>query len=226
MGTEDIAAFTDVGRRGRPPGTTRRELELISLRLFTDQGYEETTIEQIAQAAGVNRRTFFNYFPSKTAVLWYQFEDELNAIRSGLATMEDDVPLMDAIRHVVVTVNRYSAEDVPELRARMNLIGSVPALQESAATHYQAWEQAISAFAAERIGQPPDSLFALAIGRTTLAAARAAYDRWVEREDADLPLYLDAALTALGTGFAAHSLKTPAQLDRHRIRRRPTRPGG
>ncbi|HXP58538.1 MAG TPA: TetR family transcriptional regulator, partial [Streptosporangiaceae bacterium] len=51
-------------RRGRPPGTSRRTLELIALRLFTEQGFDETPIEQIAAEAGVSRRTFFRYFDS------------------------------------------------------------------------------------------------------------------------------------------------------------------
>jgi hypothetical protein len=77
----------------------------------------------------------------------------------------------------------------------------VPALQFSAALHYDAWERAISEFAATRIGQPADSLYPLTVGRATLAACRAAYDRWSARADADLTFYLDAALAALTTGF-------------------------
>ena len=84
---------------------------------------------------------------------------------------------------------------MPELRTRMNLISSVPALQASAATHYDAWERAISDFAAGRTGQPR-TLIPLAIGRATLAVCRAAYDRWVDRADADLTVYLDEALPA------------------------------
>jgi hypothetical protein len=102
---------------------------------------------------------------------------------------------------VVVAVNHYRAEDVPELRARMNLIGSVPALQASAAPHYDDWERAVSDFAATRLGQPPDSLYPLAIGRTTLAACRTAFDLWVARADNDLTYYLDQALRALASGF-------------------------
>src|SRR5215475_13956472 len=61
-------------RRGRPPGTSRRKLELIALRLFTEQGFDETPIEQIAAEAGVSRRTFFRYFSSKSSVLWGEFD--------------------------------------------------------------------------------------------------------------------------------------------------------
>lgn len=199
-------------RRGRPSGTSARELELIALRLFTEQGFDETTVEEIATAAGVSRRTFFRYFDSKSAVLWHEFDVEVEELRAAFARVPAEVPLMDAIRQVVVGVNSYHAEDVPELRTRMNLISSVPALQASAAPHYDAWERAVSAFAAERLGQPADSLYVLAIGRTTLAACRAAYDRWVARADNDLTSYLDLVLRALSTGFAIDGGTDPDQL--------------
>jgi mycofactocin system transcriptional regulator len=189
------------GRRGRPPGTSARELELISLRLFTRDGFEDTTVERIAAAAGVSRRTFFRYFDSKADVLWHAFDGEVRALREAFAAVPPRVPMMEAIRQVVVGVNRYRAEDVPELRERMSLISSVPALQASAAHHYDAWEQAVSEFAACRLGQPRDSLYPLAIGRATLAVCRAAYDRWIERADTDLTSYLDQVLRALAAGF-------------------------
>jgi TetR/AcrR family transcriptional regulator, regulator of mycofactocin system len=193
-------------RRGRPPGTSARELELISLRLFTEDGFDDTTVERIAAAAGVSRRTFFRYFDSKTDVLWRAFDGEVRRLRDAFAQVPPEVPMMEAIRQVVVGANRYRAEDVPELRTRMNLIGSVPALEASAAHHYDAWERAVSDFAAGRLGQPASSLYPLAIGRATLAVCRSAYDRWVERADADLTAYLDQALHALATGFDADQL--------------------
>jgi TetR/AcrR family transcriptional regulator, regulator of mycofactocin system len=201
----------EAARRGRPPGTSRRQLELIALRLFAEQGFDETPIEQIAAEAGVSRRTFFRYFDSKADVLWGEFDSEVTAIRAALAEVPDTVPMMDAIRQAVVAANHYRAEDVPELRARMNLIGSVPALQSSAAVHYDAWEWAVSDFVAARIGQPARSLYPLAVGRATLAACRAAYDRWSARADADLTVYLDAALSVLSAGFAPAALTAGEQ---------------
>jgi mycofactocin system transcriptional regulator len=172
------------------------------LRLFSAQGFENTTIEQIAAEAGVSERTFFRYFASKASVLWTEFEAEVETIRSELASVPDEVPMMDAIRHAVVSANHYRAADVPEMRMRMNLFATVPALSSSAAEHYEAWERAIAEFAGVRLGQPADSLYPLAVGRTTLAACRAAYDRWAVRADADLTVYLDLALRALAAGFA------------------------
>ncbi|MRH86738.1 mycofactocin system transcriptional regulator [Nocardia sp. SYP-A9097] len=200
----------DRTRRGRPPGTSARAVELIALRLFTEQGFEETTVEQIAAEAGVSRRTFFRYFDSKAAVLWYQFDSEIARLRREFAEIPDDIPLMDAIRRVVVAVNVYRAEDAPELRARMNLVGSVPAVQASAAPHYDAWERTVAEFAARRLGQPADDLYPLAIGRATLAVCRAAFDRWVIGADSDLTVYLDLAIRALGDGFSMPS-PTPAR---------------
>ncbi|HEY6279368.1 MAG TPA: mycofactocin system transcriptional regulator [Streptosporangiaceae bacterium] len=195
-------------RRGRPPGTSRRTLELIALRLFTEQGFDETPIEQIAAEAGVSRRTFFRYFSAKADVLWGDFDAEVRMIQAALAAVPDGVPMMEAIRQAVVAANHYRAADIPELRTRMNLIISVPALQSGAAVHYDAWERAISDFAADRMGQPAGSLYPLAVGRATLAVCRAAYDRWCARADADLTVYLDAAVRALAAGFPPAGLGT------------------
>jgi len=193
-------------RRGRPPATSSRELRQIALRLFVENGFENTTIEQITAEAGVSERTFFRYFASKSSVLWTEFEAEVDAIRAALAAVPDEVPMMEAIRSVVVSANHYRAGDLPELRLRMSLIATVPALWSSAAEHYDAWERAVGEFAAGRLGHPAESLYPLAIGRAVLATCRAAYDRWSARADADLPDYLDTALAALAAGFALEAM--------------------
>jgi TetR/AcrR family transcriptional regulator, regulator of mycofactocin system len=96
----------------------------------------------------------------------------------------------------------------------MHLISTVPELAASATTHYDAWERAVAEFVARRSGQPADSLYPLAAGRATLAACRAAYERWAARADADLTLYLDAALRALSAGFDDAALTTePSPVD-------------
>ncbi len=215
-------------RRGRPPATSSRELQQIALRLFVASGFENTTIDQITAEAGVSERTFFRYFASKASVLWTEFEAEVATIRAALAAVPDDVPMMDAIRRAVVSANHYQAADLPELRLRMILISTVPALWSSAAEHYDAWERVVAEFAARRLGYPADSLYPLAIGRAVLATCRAAYDRWSARADADLPEYLDAALAALAGGFAPAALRfteAPAKLTQLRDELRARWPG-
>jgi AcrR family transcriptional regulator len=125
--TELCEAGPAAARRGRPRSTSCRELRLIALRLFGEQGFENTTIEQIAAEAGVSERTFFRYFATKASVLWTQFDTKVETIRAMLAAVPDDMPMMEAIRGAVVAVNHYHAEDVPEMRQRMNLIATVSA---------------------------------------------------------------------------------------------------
>jgi mycofactocin system transcriptional regulator len=195
-------------RRGRPPGTSARELELVALRLFSTRGFEETTVDEIASGAGVSRRTFFRYFDSKSEVLWSAFDHEVETIRRLFADVADELPVMQAVREVVLAANHYQAEDVAELRTRMNLISSVPALAASATIHYDAWERAVAEFVARRTGLAADSLYPLAIGRSTLATCRAAYEQWAVKADAELAHYLDAALRALAGGFSDDVLRS------------------
>ncbi|GAB3158095.1 mycofactocin system transcriptional regulator [Amycolatopsis sp. NPDC004378] len=199
--TDDLTT-RPAARRGRPPGTSARELEVAALRLFSEQGFHETTVDQIAAAAGVSRRTFFRYYDAKADVLWNEFDTEVETIRALLADMPAELPVLEAVRRAVLEANHYRAADVPELRTRMTLVSSVTELAASAAVHYDAWERAVSAFVARRSGQPEESLYPLVVGRAVLAACRAAYERWSARADADLTVYLDAALRALAAGLA------------------------
>lgn len=70
--------------RGRPRTSSRGVLEEAAIELFLEQGYESTTIDHIAQRAGVSRATFFNYFSSKADVLWCAVDDEIHALDADL----------------------------------------------------------------------------------------------------------------------------------------------
>jgi mycofactocin system transcriptional regulator len=192
---------TDTARRGRPPGTSRRELELIALRLFTEQGYDETTVDQIAEQAGISGRTFFRYFTAKSEVLFAELDTRLEVVRTCLDRTPDDVPMMRAVRDAVVRASHYLPAEVPELRARTQLLAAVPELSARTAGHYAAWERVVAEFVARRTDRPAGSLYPVAVGRATLATCRAAYDTWVERPEADLTVSLEAALRALEAGF-------------------------
>ena len=70
--------------RGRPRSSSRDVLEEAALELFLEQGYDSTTVDQIAQRAGVSRATFFNYFSSKADVLWCAVDEEIAALGADL----------------------------------------------------------------------------------------------------------------------------------------------
>jgi mycofactocin system transcriptional regulator len=198
-------AIEPVRLRGRPPHTSRREIEVVALTLFTERGFDATTVDQIAAAAGVSVRTFFRYFRSKSEVLWGQFDAEVTTIRELLEQTSDDLPIMDAVREAVIAANSYRPEVIPELRARMALIIDVPELFATASVHYDAWERAIADFVARRTSSAPDDLYPLALARATLATCRAAYDVWMARGDVELTAYLGRALIDLAAGFAPAS---------------------
>src|SRR6202044_3688056 len=70
---------------GRPPSTTRHQLQDIAIDMFSAHGYDEVTIEALAAAAGISRRTFFRYFSSKADALMADFDTAVERLRSGLA---------------------------------------------------------------------------------------------------------------------------------------------
>jgi mycofactocin system transcriptional regulator len=197
-----LATETDDARSGRPRLTSRRAIELVALRLFDEQGFEATTVDQISEAAGVSRRTFFRYFETKADVLWAEFDTEVQSLHALLAAAPSEQSVGAAVKAAVLGVNHYGVDDADELRARMRVIGGVPALAGGADVHYEAWVDAIAEFAAKRLGQHRDGLIPRAIGFSALGACRAAFDYWVARHDADLIAYLDQALTMWMKGIA------------------------
>lgn len=169
--------------------------------MFTERGYDDVAVADVAAAAGVSTRTFFRYFASKVDVLWSAFDQEVAALRTALAEVPAQTPMLEGIRQAVLRVNHYAAGDVSELRNRISLINNVPALRDSAASRYDAWERCVTDFAAARLNQRPDDLLPRSIGMATLAVCRAGYTCWVERANTDLTSYLDAALAAMSHGF-------------------------
>ena len=74
---------------GRPRRSSRRVLEEAAAELFLEQGYPGTTFDQIASRAGVSRNTFFNYFGSKSDVLWVDVDAALAGLERALAAAGD-----------------------------------------------------------------------------------------------------------------------------------------
>jgi len=186
----------DAARRGagRPPVTTRLEIERVAFALFARQGFDETTVEDIAAGAGISRRTFFRYFGSKNDVVWGDFDAGLQHFADVLQNADPDQPWMDALRVAVVDFNSLDAELVPLHRDRMDLILHVPALQAYATLMYARWRDVVTQFVAERTGERPDDLHPRLVGHTALAAAVAAYEQWLAEPDADLADLLDEAM--------------------------------
>jgi mycofactocin system transcriptional regulator len=189
------------GEPGRRRVTSRVELEHIAFGLFATKGFEQTTVDDIAAAAGIGRRTFFRYFPSKNDIPWGMFEVELERMRARLKACPREVPLMDAIRVALVDFNKVDPEQIPWHRRRMELILRVPALLAHSTLRFAAWRDVVAEFVAERAGLRLDGLAPQAIAYAVLGVAIAAYEQWLDDPDADLGNLLDSAMRQLAAAF-------------------------
>ena len=190
-----------VVRQGRPPVTSRWELECVALDLFHARGFEATTVDDVASAAGIGRRTFFRYFPSKNDVVWGDFDGELARLRARLAAVPDDAPLFAALRREILAFNAIDEAEEVRHRERMALLLRVPALQAHSTLRYAAWRGVVAGYLGHRLGQPSGDLLPQSIAHAALGACLAAYEQWLERPDSDLGHLLDQALRGLEQGY-------------------------
>ena len=175
----------------------------MAFALFAAHGFEATTVDEIASAAGIGRRTFFRYFPSKNDVPWGAFEDELDRMRVRLKACPSEIPLMDAIRNALIDFNRVDPAQVPLHRRRMELILRVPALLAHSTLRFAAWRTVVAEFVAERTGRRPDDLAPQAVAHAILGVSIAAYEHWLDDPASDLGALLDDAMRQLGAAFGA-----------------------
>jgi mycofactocin system transcriptional regulator len=191
------------GQPGRRRVTSPGELEQVAFGLFEQNGFDQTTVEDIATAAGIGRRTFFRYFPSKNDVPWGTFELELERMRTRLRACPRDTQLMDAIRVALVDFNQVEPDQVPQHRRRMELILRVPTLVAHSTLRFAAWRAVVAEFVAERTAQRPDALAPQAISHAVLGVSIAAYQQWLDNENTELGGLLDAAMRELAAAFTA-----------------------
>jgi mycofactocin system transcriptional regulator len=184
------------GGHGRPRVTTHAAIEDAAFELFEARGFHLTTMEDIAEAVGIGRRTLFRYYPSKNDILWGQFEDSLRSFHDVLASTPQGEPLAPALRDAVVAFNSFDEHAIPQHRRRMALLLGTPALMAHSELRYAAWRRTVSEFVSHRTGDPPGSLAPLVAGRVALALALAAYEDWLQHAGSDLQDVIRASFEA------------------------------
>lgn len=185
------------GVLGRPAVTSRAELEQICLAMFSERGFELTSVDEIAAAAGIGRRTFFRYFKSKNDAVWGEFDEQLESFQDWFNQCPDQVPVIDGIRAAVIAFNSFDPEASALLRDRMRVILNSPALQAYSTLRYGAWRDVVARFTARRLGMREDDLIPRSLGHLALGAALAAYEHWLASEDSDLLPLLRQSLSLL-----------------------------
>lgn len=166
-------------RRGRPELTSHAAIEQAAFRLFAERGFEGTTMDAIAAAVGVGRRTLFRYYASKNDIPWGQFDRTLQNFREFLAALPADLAIWEAIHRGVCAFNEFAPDARPPHHVRMRLILTTPTLQAHSVLRYAEWRRAIADYVADRLGVDPEDELPRLAGHVSLAVAIAAYEQWL-----------------------------------------------
>lgn len=196
------------GLRERHRLRTAAQLEDAALALFVERGFDATTVDDIAAAAEVSRRTFFRYYRSKEDVLLSDHPRRLGQLRQALAARPPAESPLTALRHALMSLSGSYEEDRPRLLLRAKVMRGTPSLQGRSLVLQRDWEQAVAEMVAERLGvDPRRDLRPAVVAATTLAAARAAWQSWLEHGGvAHLPGLVEEALDLLDGGLQQMSM--------------------
>jgi AcrR family transcriptional regulator len=191
------------GLRERKKQQTRDAIVAAAIDLFERQGYDATTVEEIAEAADISPRTFFRYFDSKVEVIMDKQERDTDDFAGRLADRPAAEGPVEAMRQVISAELGQVVEENPLFVRQMRLMLRTPSLHALAREHFHEHEAEIVRDVAKRLDLPEDDLrvhvIAAALGNTIWAVV----GRWVG-EDAPPERLLDMlneACTLLSNGL-------------------------
>jgi len=142
-----------VNRRERKKLETRAALEQAALRLFAEKGYEQTTVEEIAEAADVAVRTFFRYFSSKQHILFGDVgHDRVTRLKSELAARPRDEPILSSVRAVLDAMDLVDPGEQEQIMLRIRLMERQPSLVPMYLRLNHELRETVAEFVASRSG--------------------------------------------------------------------------
>ena len=190
-------------RVGRRRSTTWDHLSNVAIELFAARGFGEVSVDDVAQAAGIARRTLFRYYPSKNALPWGDFDAHLEHMRDLLADLDPGVPIRDALRTALLAFNTFDEAETARHRQRMRVILETAELQAYSMTMYAGWRAVVAAFVARRLGAKASDLVPQTVAWTMLGVALSAYEHWLADESVSLEEALGDAFDTVGDGLGA-----------------------
>ncbi|PLV45388.1 TetR family transcriptional regulator [Mycobacterium tuberculosis variant microti OV254] len=186
---------------GRRRSTSPQHITDVAIDLFTARGFAEVSVDDVAQAAGISRRTLFRYYASKNAILWGEFDVHLAHLRQLLDTVGPRVPLGTALRDALLSFNTFDDSETLRHRKRMRVILQTAELQAYSMTMYAGWRAVIAEFVARRSGAKTTDLAPQTVAWTMLGVALSAYEHWLRDESVPLPMALGNAFDVVGAGL-------------------------
>ena len=192
-----------MGLRERKKERTRDELAAAAIALFTTQGYDHTTVEDIAAAARVSPRTFFRYYPTKEDVVVSLLQAGAVDLRGELARRAADEPLAAALRAATRSWARLGEQRARNLLQLMRVIAGAPSLRARLDDERRRKLAELAELIARRLGADPErDPRPVLIARLTGQIVTDAMERWSADGGAgELADYLDAGFELLADGL-------------------------
>jgi len=165
------------GLRERKLQATRERLTRAAMALFLERGFEATTIDDIATAADVSRRSFFHYFASKEDVVSAWQEGAASALVAEIVARPANESLLTAAENAIAgAINRI---DPAEAAAMSRLKRDNPALQARDQLKYEKLERALAEGLAQRAKNKPDKAKARLVAMIATGAMRVGGESWI-----------------------------------------------
>lgn len=189
------------GLRERKKARTREAIIEAALDLFERNGYDATTVEEIAAAAEVSPRTFFRYFESKLDLVMARSGEKHAGLGPLLASRPAGEGLVEAVREAMRAELAAQLAD-PLVRREFQVMLTTPSLRILAREHFYEEEAEMVPAVADRLGRRDDDLVAQVAAGVIASALWVAVNRWVvEGADLDrLDPMIDAAFAVLTDG--------------------------
>jgi TetR/AcrR family transcriptional regulator, regulator of mycofactocin system len=190
-------------RVGRRRSTTPEHITDVAIELFTARGFADVSVDDVAHAAGISRRTLFRYYASKNAILWGDFETHLAHLQDLLDNVGPKVQLAEALRAALLAFNTFDESETAQHRKRMRVILQSAELQDYSMTMYAGWREVIAGFVGRRLSVKAIDLLPQTVGWIMLGVALSAYEYWLGDEYVTLPEALGNAFDVVGTGLGS-----------------------
>jgi AcrR family transcriptional regulator len=190
-----------IGRMSRWEPNARGRLEQAALELYGERGFEQTTVAEIAERAGLTERTFFRYFADKREVLFAGAVTLQESLVSAVASAPESVPPIDAVAAALEAAGLLLQQRREYARQRQAVIAANASLQERELIKLAALAAALAdALRGRGVTDPAASLTAEA----GIAVFKVAFERWVsDTGQQDLPQLMREALDELKAVTAA-----------------------
>lgn len=178
--------------------SARDRLAQAAFALFDERGYEQTTVDDITERAGLGRTTFFRYYRSKDDVIFPDHDLMLRQVRDRLSSSSRATALA-AVSDAIRLVLRHYIDEGDVARRRYALTSTVPALRDREIATVARYQRVLREFIAQWLGEPgeprePASLRAEIMAAAVVAAHNHVLRRWLRGESADPVGELDGAL--------------------------------